>query len=200
MTVSTEIANLTLLLLGSQRIVDLDNDTSARALAIRDAYAQARRASLAAAPWQFALEVAELQQTTAPSAGFAYRYVVPNNVCRLVRISEFSDLSSELEAFKFRRNRYLDTDAASVFIEYVDYNVTDDELPPWFYDVFAAKLAYYTARPIKGESTDFERLEKTFQQRLYAGKTMDGAQQAPKRLPMGGWVLAKYGGRRRPWR
>lgn len=200
MTVSTEIANLTLLLLGSQRIVDLDNDTSARAIALRDAYQQARRVALAAAPWQFALDVEELQQTTAPSAGYAHRYVVPNKVCRLVRVSEFSDLSSQLTDYKFRRNKYLDTDATSVFIEYVDFSVTDEELPPWFYDCFAAKLAYYTARPIKGEGTDFDRLEKTFQERLRAAKTMDGAQQAPKQLPMGSWVLAKYGGRRRPWR
>lgn len=87
MSSQTEIANMALAHFGQSRITDI-NQQSAPAQAIRDFWDNARKSTLRAASWNFAVTMAELTASiTDPPFKWAKQYPLPSDYLHMVEVN-----------------------------------------------------------------------------------------------------------------
>lgn len=190
----TTIVNLALRELGATRVDDYEDRTPEGVIA-RDCWEQAVRKALARHEWQFALKGAELaRSSTTPATRFAYRYTLPGDFVRLAAVSSVSQMFPRLDMDGgfVMRDGSIDSDAETVFVEYVFDAPAIGAWSPWFIDVLVADLASVMASPLKS-TTERERLEQLAEKRLREGRGIDSVQKAQRSIMPGGWRSAARG-------
>lgn len=187
----TYVANLALAHLGDHRINDV-SDNKPMAANVRDQWDIARLDSLSAYEWGFASKIVQLNRNgTAPDAEWTYRYDMPGDFVRLTAVADSSAFNRRSPFRKWAfRGGYIETDATTVFIDYVRDHETVGGWPPYFVDHMAVSLA----RRLNPKITTSQSTGQTFDQMqakyLLIAKARDAQQQPVQRPPVGNWLMS----------
>jgi len=178
------ICKLALGHIGSRAITSL-SEGSEEAEACNVYYDQARRATLAAHPWDFARKVVALAASAAdPEYGFTYRYALPTDCLRPVELTNLAGIGASpfggradgvrRVAFKIM-GRDLLTNMENARLAYT----RDEEDPNVFSVLFIEALSYRLAAFLAGklaESSGFQKnMLAMFQQILPQAQGVDAA-------------------------
>lgn len=166
-----------LLELGEEPVVSLDQDAE-RARVMRELYAAERDGLLEEHPWNFATHRATLARLAeAPAFGPAHAFQLPADCLTVLEV-----LPAEA-AHQVEGGRLL-TDSGEAAVRYVRRVADANAMPPTFRAALAARLAAKAARKLTGSSTEKERLENLYRDRLRTAKGRDaqggGTPQAPR--------------------
>ncbi len=174
----TSICNGALIALGSDPIMDIDNDDDPMAVACKWRLERVRDAVLRMHPWRCAKEIQKLQRdATAPVVGYSYRYVLPTDPkCLKVR-KVTSDGSTVVEYEKV--GRYIHTDEETVYLEYTARITDPTVLDALCAEAISAALAFDLCKKITASSKERERLFAEFHNKLSEAQLAD-AQEAYK--------------------
>lgn len=161
------ICNSALAYIGGAPIMNLDTDTSTRAVLCKQIYAPTRDAMLQEHEWNFAIGRVKLNRTTTtPSFGYTYLFALPVDFLSL-KETKPTTMDYKLEAGG------LLTDEKDVYVRYV-MRVTDaSKYSPKFRLALEYKLASMMAVPIAGDLKKAQLMMVLHDQTLGLGKTLD---------------------------
>lgn len=186
----TQITNIALALIGTERVDNYTDDDASAALA-RDLWDVVVLEALETHEWRFASDIASLERGTAPSAGYTYRYNLPADFVRINSAYANADMTDRIEDYELRKG-YMHASAENVYIEYVQSGTSIGAWPGYFAQYVAALLAFHIASTQKSTS-EAERLEKGAMKRLGQARALDSTQQPVRRPPPGRWIRAVRG-------
>lgn len=186
MTSQVDICNLALTRIGGETITTIDEGTRQARLCNRHYY-PTLNALLREFEWNFAIKRVELaQDATAPVNEYAYRYALPADFIKVVRLNACTSDEYRVEA------GYIVTDEGTVTLEYV-YEVTDEnDFDPQFVDVFAQRLAAEICYTLTENTNLSEQVWRVYQNKIRVARTMDSRDGTPRDLEADGWVNARY--------
>lgn len=196
MATPTDICNIALRRIGSERITDLVRDTSTSAEVARDLYDEARRDLLNRHNWNFAIKRAQLTASaTDPAFGWDYAYILPDDFVRLVSVHPHDDDDAGVEyrlEFQASDDRVLLCNSNQVYIRYVfdceDVNV----MSAAFRDTFAMRLARDFAGALAKSASMIEVIGREYLRSLSHAKSIDAVEDFPEKMAEGSWVTARY--------
>ena len=186
----TYILNLALREIGAARVEDY-TETTPEAIIGRDCWDQATRKALSRHQWQFAMVTAECARAVGtPVARYLYKYTLPADFLRFGQLSESTLFDPKLDEVGgyVLRGGFVETSAASLFIDYIYDQPPIGVWPSYFTDVMVADYASAMCSPLKA-TTERERMEKLGDKRLNEARSIDSG-QAPR-------IITKAGGWRR---
>lgn len=158
------IANRALLRIGFEAIASLD-DGSTAANYCTQLLPQAIDTVMSVYPWRDCLKRAQLAPLAqAPSFGFDYQFVLPQDFARLKSVAALDDDGQECE-WSMEGDKVL-SDATSVSILYTSLPGSPDSLSPATRDLFVRQLAYLVSIPLIKNDTISNRLLQEYQQAL----------------------------------
>ena len=158
------IANRALLRIGYEAIASLD-DGSTAANYCTQLLPQAIDTVMSVYPWRDCLKRAQLAPLAqAPSFGFDYQFVLPEDFARLKSVTALDDDGEECE-WSLEGDKVL-SDATSVSILYASLPSSPDSLSPATRDLFVRQLAYLVSIPLIKNDTISNRLLQEYQQAL----------------------------------
>lgn len=158
------IANRALLRIGYEAIASLD-DGSTAANYCTQLLPQAIDTVMSVYPWRDCLNRAQLAPLAqAPSFGFDYQFVLPQDFARLKSVAALDDDGEECE-WSLEGDKVL-SDATSVSILYASLPSSPDSLSPATRDLFVRQLAYLVSIPLIKNDTISNRLLQEYQQAL----------------------------------
>lgn len=195
MSTATDLCNIALRRIGSERLNNLYTDVSHTAVVVRDIYDEARRDCLNLHNWNFASKrLALTVSTTAPAFGFDYAYPLPEDFIRMISVHPYDDESATVEyrlEFQEDDDRVLVTNSNQIFIRYV-FDLEDaNVMSAAFRDVLAFRLARDFAAALPQSSTLAELTDAAFRRKLSHAKTIDGIEDFPDRMADGSWVTER---------
>jgi len=136
-------------------------------------YGTVRKALLREHPWNFAVKRVALVAATAPVNDYTYRYTLPADFLRMVKLNASNEVTHRIEA------GYLVSDSATATIEYI-YDVTDEDLySSDFLDVLAQRLAAEAAAAINPQSA--QSMWSLYQAKLAQAKATDSREATPRK-------------------
>jgi len=168
MTSKTSICNKALFKLGVDSVMNIDTDTSKPASNCKSVYDDLLLEVLREHNWNFAIFRADLaQDTTTPTYGFSYRYVLPTipQFVKLIEVYQNTDYKLE--------NKYLLTNELTAKIRFVA-KVTDPNLyDALFVDLFSTRIAAEICHITTGDKTLASNLMKEYTFKLSNAKDKD---------------------------
>ena len=191
----TYVLNLALREIGAGRVEDYTEDTP-QAIIGRDCWDHGWLKALGRHEWQHALMTAECARIVGtPVARYLYRYQLPGDFVRFGQVSENTMFQPKLDEGQgyVMRGGFLETNATSVFVDYVSSDTPIGACPPWFIDVFVADYASVMCSPLKA-TTERERMEKLAEKRLNEGRSIDSSQRPRVVTRSSRWLAAARGG------
>jgi len=156
----TFICNQALGLLGSSKIMSLDDESKEARFCVRF-YEQTRDEVIAGHRWNFAIQRAELSRLAeAPVSEWEYHYQLPSDCLRVLQLNGFDEMEN---ASRFViEGRKLLTDDDRAVIRYL-WGVTDVTLyPPLFIEALAVRLASKLAHPLTGSRSMPQELHQEY--------------------------------------
>jgi len=192
---TTTIANLALGHLGDHRIDDFDEDDP-HASDIRDQWEITRLSCLATYEWSFASKTVLLDRSgTAPLAQWLYAYDKPADWIRTNAISDASSFDRE-NIFRrwMDRGGQIQTDAATIYMDYVYDHTTIGSWPSWFVDYTASSLAMRINPKVTTSQSHGKTMMEMTRDFLGTAKARDAQQQPLYKPPRGNWIKARRGG------
>jgi len=165
----TDIANFAFGILGTKRILDLDDQQSKNARYASLHYDQCRREVLRRHRWNFALQRKRLSMLAdTPEFGFNYKYALPTDYIRIDMLNEVGvwDYNAKSEYFEVEGDNdglYLLTSLGTAKIRYVSNITNVDRFDPLFITAFSTLLASRCARAITGSDAREQSLKEQFE-------------------------------------
>jgi hypothetical protein len=194
MTSEVDICNRALSRLGTRSTISSldENSTEARTASIW--YAATRDALLRAADWNFARRRVALADLGNPPADWSYRYALPNDCLRLLRLAPAS-LGLRAPAFELAGDaagRVVLTDepaAEAIYIARIeDPSLFDAGFAVALVDQLAAHIAY----PITQKTDTAVRLAQLARASFADAVTVDGSESAQKEsVALPDWLAAR---------
>ena len=150
-TGETTICNLALGRLGSQRILDISEDSvEGRACALQ--YPVARDELLRMHRWNFAIDRDTLTALAeAPAFGWSKQYALPVNCLRVLQLNAWEE--NEVPKMWDIEGRFLLTDEGEAQIKFIYRNEDVATYDSVFVSALACKLAAMIAKDVTGSST-----------------------------------------------
>ena len=183
------ICNSALLKLGSARITSL-SDTSPQAVFMNEQYEKVRDDLLSSHPWNFAIKLVELgQDTVTPEYGWAYRYVIPIDVLRVLWIGQGTE--EVLYDEWTRMERYIYTDLATLKIKYIAQITDVSKFPAFFSEALAWRLAADYAWSATQSASLMERMHNIAEKRLREARSFDAQENFPQSIDISDWIVVR---------
>ena len=193
----TQISNLSLGMVGDQRITDFDTDEGDNAQALRDAWDFSAEFTLSKHKWTFAKAQEKLARLGGvPVARYEFEYQLPSLFLAYIVVSDNETLSPPAVENDFRIiGGTLITNFVDVYMEYIK-NITNTGLwPAHFTDAFAVKLASMIAQRIQGSVGTRRSLESAFEDRIRAARATDSQNQPILAPYQSRWRQSRFGRR-----
>jgi hypothetical protein len=181
-----DICNLALTRIGGEEITAIDEGTRGARLCNRH-YAPTLNALLREGEWNFSIKrVVLAQDVTPPVSQYAYRYALPADFVKVVRLNECDSDEYRVEA------GFIVTDEGTATIEYV-FQVTDENaFDPQFVDVFAQRLAAEVCYALTENNTLTEQCWRIYANKLSMARTMDSRDGTPRDIEADGWINSRF--------
>lgn len=186
-TSETAICNIALGRLGSQRILDIsENSVEGRACALH--YPIIRDELLRAHAWNFAIERATLTALAeGPAFGWSKQYQLPGDCLRVLQLNGWEE-THEPRMFDIE-GRFLLTDESEAQIRYIRQETDVGKYDALFVSAIACKLAAAVAKDVTGSSTMAAEQLTEFARLLGPNaRKVDSHERRPKRKPA--WVTS----------
>lgn len=172
-----EICNIALLRLGHDRtIADLD-EQSAEAGFLRAFWDSARRATLRAFNWNFALKTVALAELSETSDEWDHVYALPAKCLRALELVNVSSKAPENRLPYEIRGRKVYTDQTEAVLKYVedleDENLFDSE----FVDALAYRLAAEMAGPLTQDRARRADMFQLYRVQISEAQAADASEQ-----------------------
>lgn len=182
-----DICNTALLYLGQQAISSF-NDTSERALAVTQIYDSCRRQLLNGHPWNFATKRAVLTQTgTGPVFGYEYRYDLPSDYLRVVRIDQQSDKTFIIQ------DGYVITDSEECKILYIFDQQVSGKFSAQFDEALSLCIAYKASYKFNQSTSQIQLFKQMYDEALSLARSFDGQEGTSPGLNPNEFLLARSG-------
>lgn len=203
MASQVQIANRALTLCGAARIMDLSaQEKPAKAMAA--VYDGVRDQSLATANWVFAMTRFNPAPSTAPLFGWAYAYVIPDEILRLVEIRDrfvgFVNLGPAVSdglprEYEIEENKRILTDwEPPLNCRGVKRITSEASFDPLFVDYFVHELALAVWEDVsRKNATKKDQVEKARDRSMRIARSRNCIQEPPEELPDDAWLLARIG-------
>lgn len=194
MASTIDICNQALVKLGSTRIASLTDD-SKQAGALNAVYEVKLRAELAAYPWTFAMDRAEIPaSSTAPAFGWAYAYPLPADFLRMVEVGEYYVLyQPDITLFALEGRNILCDEGSPLRIRYTKYVSNAGLYPALFVEALACRLAAEVAEDLTQSLSKREAAEQAYERAIRMARRANAIQLPPQPTPEDTWLLARRG-------
>lgn len=198
MASQAEIANVALTLLGSDRIISLDDDIKP-AREIKAMFNISRDALLAGYDWSFAKTRSNLSAlTSTPANGFDYEFQIPSDCLRLVMVGEHyvgMDLTdyrgSPVEEFTIEGRTILTNLAAPLPVIYIKRVTDTTQFQANFTKGFAAQLAMDVCEALTQSETKRARAERELSKEITLAIRANAIELPPRKLPDDEWLMSR---------
>lgn len=196
MASTIEIWNRALVKLGSSRVSSTTED-SKQAAALNAVYETVLRAELAAYPWTFAMDRAELPASaTSPAFGWLYQYPLPTDFLRMVEVGEYFVLyQPDITMFALEGRNILTDEGSPLRIRYIKYVANAGLYPALFVESMACKLAAEVCEDLTQSLSKREAMEQAYERAIRIAKRSNAIQLPPQPTPEDTWLLARRGAR-----
>lgn len=184
-TTETSICNIALGRLGSQRVLDIsENSVEGRACALH--YPIIRDELLRSHAWNFAIKRETLTAlVSGPAFGWSTQYALPNDCLRVLQLNGW-EITHEPRMFEIE-GKYLLTDQAEAQIRYIFQQLDVATYDAMFVSALACKLAAAIAKDVTGSSSMVGEQLTEFEKILGPNaRKVDSGERRPKRNPA--WV------------
>lgn len=197
MSTATDIINVALRRIGSQRVGDIKTDNTNEARVARDLYDESRRSLLTQHSWNFAIKRSILSQfATAPTSGWDYTYVLPDDFLRVLNVSSSEDDSGVVPyALEFQTgvDRALLCNSNTVYLRYI-FDCDDASIFSGpFRDALSWLLARDFAAALSKSTSAAELADRSFVRALNKAKSIDGVEDWPEKMAEGDWISSRSG-------
>jgi hypothetical protein len=173
----TEIANLALSLVGDERIVSLDTDTSKEARLCAEFLPQVRDEALALHPWNFAKRRASLPASpTAPAFEWTGQFQVPADCLRILAVAS----ADPHEPWEREGNLILCNMAAPLQVQYIQRHTDTGHWAPLFARLVAAMLAERLCIPLSASAQQRAQIAAELVEARRLARQTDAAEGTPK--------------------
>lgn len=184
MATDIDICNKALSLLGFPPIVSLLDDNDASAVICNAAYALAKAELLEVREWTFAVVRAVLEPSTPPLFGYKNSFDVPENVSRVVEVSDNPDFRREVRG-KFKWVKEADailSDADVLYVRWLIVDIDENLFTPAFTNAFSYKLAAEIAMPLSEDMSKVETFSGIYELKIREASAQDGGQGVQERI------------------
>lgn len=113
---------------------------------------------------------------------FAYRFAVPSDNLRILRVNEL-----EIDTWRLEQG-YIYTDEGEIWVEYIYDAQTETEFDDMFVDVFAARLSAEISFYLTDNSTLTEQSWNIYNQKIRDARTMDAREGTPRGFESSTWL------------
>lgn len=198
MASEVEIANVALTLLGSSRVLSIDDDVKA-AREIKAVFNISRDALLAGYDWSFAKTRTQLSAlASAPPFGFGLQYQLPVDCLRVVMVGDHYagvDLTdyrgSPTEEFTFEGRTILTDLGAPLSLVYIKRVTDTAQFQSNFAKAFGAQLAVDVCEALTQSETKRARAEAQLNKEIGLAIRANAIELPPKRLADDDWLIAR---------
>ncbi|MCJ2165567.1 MULTISPECIES: hypothetical protein [unclassified Pseudodesulfovibrio] len=186
-----EICNNALLDLGEDVIMSLGDESKAAGLC-NHRWPAVRDAVLRAHPWNCAMAQAELAAgTTAPLWKWEYKYVLPADFLRIIRI--VGQDGEEVEDWEIQSGIILCDEEAPLYISYVRRETDPKKYDALLSEALSARLAATLAYPLSGSTALAQSYWQMYQDKLMEARGVDAREGVPESVTPASWMGAKMG-------
>ena len=180
-----DICNKALSILGFLPITSLLDENDASAVVCNAAYDLVKAELLETREWTFAV-VREIMtpSPTPPLFGYKNRFVVPDNVSRVVEVSNNPDFDPVVRG-KFKWAKEADAILADVEILYVRWLLADANenlFSPAFVNAFSYRLAAEIAMPLSEDMSKVEVFSGIYELKIREASSQDGGQGVQEKI------------------
>jgi len=172
----TKICNAALSKIGSQRLNDLDEDTTPQAIQCRTHYEMTRDFLMRSHWWRFASARADLSVSADTPSGdeWDYQFPLPNDFLAMKSVYENRFSNENLRSYALEGKMLL-TNEDEMSIRYIK-KVTDvTEFDPLFVEVLVLQLALKLVGPLAGGAAGIQDvIQKELASIMPAVKALDG--------------------------
>lgn len=199
MATKTQIANLTLQMLGEENTITNLTENTKAARAINGCYDIILDKTLRAHNWNFAIKRDELPALVdTPPFGYGQKYQLPGDCLRMVQVGQTRTLYSEFDypagdemPYQIEGRLILTDFQAPLPVRYI-YRVTDPaQFDACFVPVFAVNMAMQTCKHLTGSNTLKESLREDRKMFIREAKLMDAIENPPEPGAANSWLTAR---------
>lgn len=184
MASKTSIANRALSKLGQPRIADVDTTDTKSARVISEMWDDVRDAMLQSYPWNFAIKRAVLAQTTAPSWGWDYAYMLPTDCLSPLEIKDDPDYVVE-------NGKILTNTSDAVYLRYISRITGVSEFSPLFRQLLSCRLAFEACEELTQSDSKKQGLMIEMRYIVEQAYLSDAIEQPPDYLPEDAWLTVR---------
>jgi len=168
----TDICNIALSLVGSQRITIItENSEAARVLAA--IYPNVLDTVMSAHPWTFSTKRVVLAMlATPPAFGYDNQHQIPSDCLRPLKAYNGTSDDDYMTEYKVEDNKILSNEG-TVYLRYIKRNTDCSTYNSAFINTLAARLAADIAFPIANDKSLAEALMKSYALKLSEAKALD---------------------------
>lgn len=194
MASQTSICNQSLLKLGADTIINIDQDNTEAKLC-KAFYTDTLQSVLEEYPWTFATKRYELPQSAeTPPKPFAAQYLIPSNVLTIVQASANPDFTKHNTTEWQVENGYIVSNDAKMYIKTI-IDITDTELfSGKFVRAFVARLAAEMALAVTQSATLQRQLLEEYGILLEKAISADGQQGRSRKYRSDQLILIRTAG------
>lgn len=198
MASQTEIANITLQMLGEDEITGI-TENNKRARAIKACYNSVLDLTIRSYNWNFAMKRDSIAAYVAsPAFGYGKQFQLPGDCLRVVQVGEtrpvygLDDYPTGQEMPYQVEGRIIATDLeAPLPLRYL-YRVTDsNQFDASFIFVFAVNMAMQCCKQLTGSNTLKESLREDRKRFVREAKLMDAIENPPEPGAANSWTMAR---------
>jgi hypothetical protein len=176
----TDIANLALILIGEQPIMDIENPTDKQGRTCKAMFDFAKQAAFNEHPWACLLKRTALAaDAVLPAFEFDYSFTLPSDCIRLYRILDPESGDPIEEKYKVEGNKVLCSYDAPLYIQYVADTDNFGLLHPHVYDVLAHTLAERISIPVTGKATIYNAMSRKLKELVDSAVFIDSTVDTP---------------------
>lgn len=178
------ICNKALALVGANTILSLDDDQT-EAIVCKAVYNIIRDQVLEQRAWTFATGRKILSPLAeAPEFGFAFQYLIPSTVIRLLGVDEYNQNSvgGEGRLYWVREGDKILCDVSQIRVRWISKVDDSNQWSPAFVDAFSYAMAAEIAMPIAHSRTMAEYYQTLYEIKISRASATDGGQGRQEKI------------------
>lgn len=186
------IANRALSRLGSERILTLDQASTA-ARAIKDAWVMVRDEVLRAHSWNCVTKRASISElSTTPSFGYQHHYQLPTDCMRVLEVLSGDGETPTSYPWVVESRLLLTDESAPLRIRYVRREEDTTKYDPLLASCIAARLALELAEELTQSNAKIQTAQVWYQSLLLSARKADGEEQSVMPFVEDEWVTSRF--------
>lgn len=195
MVTDISICNKSLSILGFPPIESLTDENDVSAIVCNAAYELVKAELLEIREWTFAVVRGIMEPSPSPPLfGFKNRFVVPENVSRVVEVSDNEDFNPATRGkFKWvKEANAILSDADIIYTRWLRIDIDENLFSPAFTNAFSYRLASEIAMPLSEDMSKVETLSGIYELKIREASAQDGGQGVQENITSNKIIGARW--------